>query len=102
MFRDLESIAENFYGVSKNKDGSTSIIIEIPGCEKEDVKIKVSAGKLTITGESKIINRKYSKVYYISPTVDKSKIKSILKAGVLTINLVEKTQDESEIAVEVA
>ncbi len=92
------------------------IDVEIPGIPKEDIKVEVKNGLLTVTGERKQeqktetpegarIERHYGKFersFILPDTVDEEKIKAGYTNGVLTLTL-PKTEKAvpREVAVEV-
>lgn len=97
-------------------DKNVVIDVEIPGIPKEDIKVEVKNGLLTVTGERKQerktetpegsrIERHYGKFersFILPDTVDEEKIKAGYTNGVLTLTL-PKTEKAvpREVAVEV-
>jgi HSP20 family protein len=78
------------------------INLDLPGVEKEDIKISITEGKLIIKGERKATEYKYSESLYgefekVFPInefkIDKSLISSKMKNGVLEIKLMKKEKE---------
>jgi HSP20 family protein len=83
------------------QEGQTTVIAELPGVKKEDVKIKFENAILTISGERKpydlpenarvVLNelniRNFSRSIQFEHDVDASKISADLSNGVLKISL---------------
>lgn len=68
------------------------IVIEIPGVEKNDIKLHGTEDKLTISVDTD--QRKYFKEVKLSAKVDLKKAKSSYKNGVLEVTLPKKKQVE--------
>jgi len=97
-------------------DTEVLLDVELPGIDKNDAKVEVKDGVLTISGERKLerkvkedgyrsVERRYGKFersFGLGDTVDAEKITAAFKNGVMTITLpkVEKIKPR-EIAVEV-
>lgn len=101
--------------VAEDNEGMT-INAELPGLKKEDVKIKVRDGVLTLSGEKKFESEKKKDNYYriersygnfarsftLPNTVDPDRIQASMKEGVLQILIPKKPEaKEKEIKVEV-
>lgn len=95
---------------------SIKISAELPGMKKEDVKINVENGILTLKGERKFgdevkkdnyhrIERRYGSFYRsfaMPPTVEPENVKAIMKDGVLEILIPKKEEAKpKEIQIEV-
>lgn len=79
---------------------------EIPGVEKENIKVLIDNNMLTISGEKKVEKSEEGKTYYsverrfgsfkrvmnLPSSVDPDKIKATYKDGVLTITLPKKEE----------
>jgi len=89
---------------------------ELPGLKKENVKIKVREGILTLSGEKKFEDEKKKDNYYrierqygsfarsfnLPNTVDADKIEALMKDGVLEVRIPKKPEaKEKEINVQV-
>jgi len=112
--RTLDNLINNFLDtdtvVSRNtfptvdvleEEGQTTVIAELPGVKKEDVKIKFENAVLTISGERKpyelpensrvVLNelnvRKFNRSIQFEHDVDASKISADLTNGILRIVL---------------
>jgi HSP20 family protein len=79
--------------------------LEVPGLEKEDLKIGVENGHLTISGEKKVESEegkeyfrrerfygKFSRTFRLPDTVDTERIKANLTNGVLRISMPRKEE----------
>jgi HSP20 family protein len=97
-------------------ENALKIHAELPGLKKDDVKISVKDGVLTLRGERKFEEEKKKDNYYriersyglfarsfsLPTTVDASKIQASMKDGVLELTIPKKPEaKEREIAVEV-
>lgn len=94
---------KGYHGINNKfivQDKQYIMILEIPGFDKEQVKIKLNGNRLVINGYSKEENKKEAAENYkytgqnnfnfsfvLNEDVDKGNIKSSLKNGVLTITL---------------
>ena len=86
--------------VNTNED--IKVIVELPGVEKEDIKLSGTEAKLTISVEAP--ERKYFKEIEIPEKVDPKKARTAYKNGVLEVTLPKiedkKESNEEEIKVE--
>jgi HSP20 family protein len=93
-----------------------TIQAELPGLKKEDVKINVREGVLTLSGEKKFSDEKRKDNYYriersygafarsftLPNTVDAEKIQASMKDGVLRLMIPKKPEaKEREISIQV-
>jgi HSP20 family protein len=93
-----------------------TITAELPGLKKEDVKIKVRDGVLTLSGEKKFeeetkkdnyyrIERSYgnfARSFTLPTTVDSSRIEAAMKDGILKVFIPKRPEaKEREVKVEV-
>lgn len=100
----------------KEDNESMTIRAELPGLKKEDVKIKLREGVLTISGEKKFEDEKKKDNYYriersygnfarsftLPNTVDGANVRANMKDGVLELTIPKKPEaQEREIQVEV-
>ncbi|AKI97320.1 Hsp20/alpha crystallin family protein [Kosmotoga pacifica] len=95
-------------------DDSIVIEMDVPGIKKNDLKIKLEDGILTISGEKKYEKKEKSKSYHliergfgsfsrsfrVPDTIDHTKIKANYDNGVLKIELPKKEEAKKE-AVEI-
>jgi len=101
--------------ISEDKE-ALKIRAEIPGLKKEDIKINVRNGVLTLQGERKFeeekkkdnyfrIERSYgifARSFNLPTSVDETKIQAFMKDGVLEVMIPKKPEaKEKEIAIEV-
>ena len=79
---DIYDDKDNFY-----------VVAELPGVNKEDVKIELENAVLTVSGERKNLNGKaehsykFSRSMTISDNVNGEKVSAIMQDGLLTITL---------------
>jgi HSP20 family protein len=86
-------------------EGELNFSLEVPGLDKEDLKIDVENGHLTISGEKKLETEeakeyfrrerfygKFSRTFRLPDTVDTEKIKANLTNGVLRISMPRKEE----------
>lgn len=73
-------------------DGEINVIAELPGVEKEDIKLHATETTLTISAETE--KRKYYKEVELPEKVDPKKAKSTYKNGVLEVKLPKKKGEE--------
>ncbi|MCW4015763.1 MAG: Hsp20/alpha crystallin family protein [Candidatus Bathyarchaeota archaeon] len=66
-------------------DGEIKVIVELPGVEKEEIKLSGTEDKLTISVDTS--ERKYFKEIDIPAKIDPKKAKSAYKNGVLEVTL---------------
>jgi HSP20 family protein len=82
-------------------DGEIKVIVELPGVEKEDIKLSGTENKLTISVEAP--ERKYFKEIKVPAKIDPKKAKTSYKNGVLEVTLAkieEKKPSGEQIKVE--
>lgn len=93
------------YSVNQNKDGSITIVHNVLGLDKKDLKLSVKAidGKTFILIEGKTTDEITGKVYSInskfdcdSNRCDLNNIKSTMKNGLLYITIAAKEAKEPE------
>lgn len=73
-----------------NTDGEIKVIAEIPGVEKEDIKLHGTETSLTISVDTP--QRKYYKEVELPEKVDPKQAKSTYKNGVLEVSLPKKRE----------
>ena len=78
------------------------VVIDMPGVEKEDIKVYVSEDGKTLTVDAKGKDRKYHKEIRLPAAVDPNKAKATYKNGVLSVELekVEKKKRGFEIRID--
>lgn len=94
-------------------DAEFQIIAELPGLEKEDVKLSVEGGVLAISGRREQVEEKGTRLHRIErasgsffrsfsvpDTVDETKVKASYKNGILTVHL-PKTEKAKPKSIEV-
>ena len=94
----------------KEKDGKYFLEIDIPGFDKDDIKIELQEGYLTITAEkddekedkhAKYLKRERfsgmcSRSYYVGDNVKEEDIKANFKNGILTIEFPKEPEKKVE------
>ena len=94
----------------KEIDGNYQLEIDIPGYEKEDIKIELEDGYITVTAttntENEEKNGKYiqrerfsgvcSRSYYAGENIDENDIKANFKNGILKITFPKETTPKVE------
>jgi HSP20 family protein len=88
-----------------DSEGELNFSVEVPGLEKEDLKINVENGHLTISGEKKVESEdgkeyfrrerfygKFTRTFRLPDTADTQKIKANLTNGVLIISMPRKEE----------
>jgi len=119
QFQDQEKVgAANFVPALDvvEDDEALSIVAELPGLKKEDIKIKVRDGVLTLSGEKKFEDEQKKENYYriersygtfarsftLPTTVDSSAIEAKMKDGVLELRVPKKPEaQEKEVDIQV-
>jgi len=71
--------------------------MDLPGISKEDLAVEFNQGVLTVKGENKTKNRKYSKTFKIPNTVDSESIEADLKDGILTLTLPKSVEKQTKL-----
>ncbi|AFA38507.1 Molecular chaperone (small heat shock protein) [Pyrobaculum oguniense TE7] len=69
------------------EDDKIKVVVDMPGVEKEDIKLYVSEDGRTLTIDAKGKDRKYHKEIRLPAAVDPSKAKASYKNGVLSVEL---------------
>ena len=94
----------------KEKDGKYFLEIDIPGFDKDDIKIELQEGYLTITAEkddekedkhAKYLKRERfsgmcSRSYYVGDNVKEEDIKANFKNGILTVEFPKEPEKKVE------
>ena len=80
---DIEPLTDVFDDGDKIK-----VVMDMPGIDKEKIKIKVDGDKLIVSAEGS--DRRYYKEVKLPANVDASKAKATYRNGVLTIELTKK------------
>ncbi|MDI3472982.1 MAG: hypothetical protein PWQ20_1153 [Thermotogaceae bacterium] len=92
-------------------DNSINLEIELPGLDKNDIKVKVEGNVLTVSGEKKaehekkdrnyrVVERSYGKFersIMLPDTVDTNKIKAKFEKGILKIELPKKEEAKEKV-----
>lgn len=76
------------------------VVLDMPGVEKDDIKLYVSEDGRTLTVEARRGDRKYHKVIELPAKVDPSKAKASYRNGVLSVEL-EKADAKGGFRIEV-
>jgi len=77
------------------EDDKIKVVVDIPGVEKEDIKLYISEDGRTLTIDAKGKERKYHKEIRLPAAVDPNKAKATYKNGVLYVEL-EKTEKKKK------
>jgi HSP20 family protein len=77
-----------------SSDGEVRVIVELPGVEKEDIKLSGTETKLTISVDAP--ERKYFKEVELPAKVDTKKATSKYKNGVLDITVPKKKDEQTK------
>ena len=116
-----EVFADPFFGEKENKimktdlkekDGKYMLEIDVPGYEKEDIKIELNEGYLTVSAEkneekedkdkhAKYLKRERftgmcSRSYYVGENLKEEDIKANFKNGILTIEFPKEVEKKVE------
>ena len=114
-----EVFADPFFGEKENKimktdlkekDGKYMLEIDVPGYDKEDIKIELQDGYLTVSAEkneekedkhAKYLKRERfsgmcSRSYYVGENVSEEDIKANFKNGILTIEFPKEPEKRIE------
>lgn len=93
--------------IKENKD-NYFLIVELPGIEKDDIKIEVEDGYLSIHAtkndeinddEEKYVRRErhygqYSRSFYVGKQIETTDIKANFKNGILSLQIPKKDKDK--------
>ena len=114
-----EVFADPFFGEKENKimktdlkekDGKYMLEIDVPGYDKEDIKIELNEGDLTVSAEkneekeekhAKYLKRERftgmcSRSYYVGENLKEEDIKASFKNGILTIEFPKEVEKKVE------
>ena len=114
-----EVFADPFFGEKENKimktdlkekDGKYMLEIDVPGYDKEDIKIELNEGYLTVSAEkneekedkhAKYLKRERftgmcSRSYYVGESLKEEDIKASFKNGILTIEFPKEVEKKVE------
>jgi HSP20 family protein len=101
FFEEIERQVEEDTDIVEEND-KIKVVIDMPGVEKEDIKVYVSEDGKTLTVDAKGKDRKYHKEIRLPAAVDPNKAKATYKNGVLSVELekVEKKKRGFEIRID--
>jgi HSP20 family molecular chaperone IbpA len=85
--------------VTKQDNGSTKIEVVVPGYSKEDLKLDISNNVLTLTSELK--DKKFSRKWRLSDSIDIKSITAECKNGILSIIVQEKSKQDKTRLIEI-
>ena len=114
-----EVFADPFFGEKENKimktdlkekDGKYMLEIDVPGYDKEDIKIELNEGYLTVSAEkneekedkhAKYLKRERftgmcSRSYYVGDNLKEEDIKASFKNGILSIEVPKEVEKKVE------
>lgn len=88
--------------ITEDSDGKKYIFVELPGVNKEDIKITINDHILDIIAErkEKSLYKQYKNQWSLPQNVDRSKITAKLEHGLLRITL-PVLQEENDIVIKV-
>ena len=101
--RQQEQFAAPMASVTEDQDGYT-LLVEMPGVNKEGLEISIENNELTITGrrslptiEGTILHREsrpenFRRTFEIDPSIDAGKIGATIEQGILTLRLPKAEQ----------
>jgi len=91
MFKDFDSLFSSGWTTNDRRfvdsDGNVVYEIEVPGFNKDNLKVEVSDGILTVKGEIKTDNFK-RKVFKRMTVSDSENVDAEIKDGILTLRLI--------------
>jgi len=90
----------------RETENDVALVFEIPGVEKDDIKVAIENGVLTLSGERKvepadeksgyvrneILGGTFSRSFTLPDTVDTDKIEADYKHGLLTVKMARKEE----------
>lgn len=88
---------EEGYHLQKQEDGTNVLCLEVPGFNKENLKITLLDGLLKVAGKQPTTGKSVSYSYKLG---DIKNVKAEVKDGLLTIRFSEYEKVESEIPIE--
>ena len=95
---DFFNLATNLFETdvrySKNKDGQTILQIDVPGFNKDNLKVEISDGTLTVSGKTD--TREVFKQYTLGQITN---VNASIKDGILSLTLIEAKKDPTQIQI---
>lgn len=82
-------------------DGKIRVVVEMPGVDKEDIKVRLSEDNKVLIISARGKDRKYYKEIPLPAPVDPNKTKASYRNGVLTIELEKKDKEKSGFEIKV-
>jgi HSP20 family protein len=76
----------------RENDDMVSLIFEVPGMDKGDIKIVVEDNILTVSGEREFTDEKSEDNFVRAEIVDAEKVSADYKNGLLEVNLPKKEE----------
>ncbi len=83
LFDDFADFFDSSPKVEKTPEGDSKVVLDVPGFNKDNLKVELEDGVLTIKGEKP--ERKYFKQYYVNTRVND--IAASIVDGELTLTL---------------
>lgn len=83
--------------IKTEKDGSTKIEVVIPGYSKEDLKLEITDNILKLSSD--LENKKFTRQWKLTDSIDTKKIKADCKNGILTITLLPRDNRDKVISI---
>lgn len=103
----MSNIDDNYYVKKFEKDGVYSVVLKLPGYEKEEVEVNLKIDELTrkkyivIKAENKEYG-KYTDTFIVKNEILESSVKASLKNGILTISFsLEKPKNSKHFQVKI-
>ncbi len=104
VFREFGNIRPSYRGIEPSEgreplvdvmdeEGKYRIFVELPGVDKENVKLDVAEDSVEVSTKDE---RKFYKMIYLESAVDPDSAKASYKNGVLTLELQKKAQRQGK------
>lgn len=87
---EASPFTNDYVGVRKGEQ-NTQVMLNVPGCTKNDIRVTIAGDKLTVYVKGKDI-----KSLFLTKSIDRDKIKSKVANGVLTIDFSRAIEFEEE------
>jgi HSP20 family molecular chaperone IbpA len=94
FFSFKTNLFETDTSYTTDKEGQTVLQIDVPGFNKDNLKVEISEGVLTIQGETE--TRKIFKQYTMGSVQD---VNASIKDGVLSLTLVEPEKTSTRVEI---
>lgn len=92
---ELSPLVDDYVAIREGEQ-STEVSLGVPGCTKSDIRVTKAGDKLLVYVKGKMV-----KSLFLTKSVDKDKIKSTVKDGILRIDFKKALEfDEEEINID--